>query len=124
MPSDMAVAQADLLEQMQSASGESVTYRRGAHSVTITAVPGRKDRNEILDDGLSMATDELEWKIAPEDLVLNTVRVLPERGDEITRTVGSGTHTYIVRSDGNIPAYRIDPMGTCLTVRTKLEARS
>lgn len=122
MPNALTEALNDLLGHLQVETGETVTYRRGADSVTLTAVAGRKERQGIIDDGLAMATDELEFKLDPADLVLDSTQVLPERGDEITRTVGSASHVYVVRSEGGLPCYRIDPLGTCLIVRAKREA--
>ena len=124
MPSEMAIAQADLIASLKTEAGETVTYRRGAHSVSITAVAGRKSRTLLLDEGVNLAFDELEWKIAVADLILNGSETLPERGDEITRTVGAATHKYVVRTEGSMPCYYVDPNGTCLTVSSKLEARS
>jgi hypothetical protein len=122
MANALSEALVDLLDNLKIEAGETVTYRRGAHSVSVTAVAGRKERNAVLDDGLAMATDELEFKLEPGDLVLNSVQVLPERGDEIVRTVGTKTHTYVVRAESGLPCYSVDPLTTCLTVRAKREA--
>ena len=78
----------------------------------------------INDDGFAMAADELAFQVAPDDLVLAGRQVLPERGDEITRTVGTETQVYVVNAEVSSDRYRIDALNTCLTIRSKLKART
>lgn len=105
-------------------AGETVTYRRGVLSRSITAIPGRETRNVIGDEGIAMATDEMHFIVAPADLVLGGSVTLPERGDEIVRTVGNETLTYTVRVEGGLDRYSIDPTASALRIRTKLKGRA
>ena len=109
-----------LADQMKSHAGRSVTYRRGGDSVTVTATIGRTEFE--LDDefGVLRKIESRDFLISAADLVLNSVTVLPERGDEIDETQGSVTYTYEVMAPGKEPHYRFsDPYRRTLRIHTK-----
>lgn len=109
-----------LADQMKAHAGRSITYRRGANSVTVTATIGRTEFE--LDDefGVLRKIESRDFLIAAADLVLNSVTVLPERGDEIDETQGSVTYTYEVMAPGKEPHYRFsDPYRRTLRIHTK-----
>lgn len=123
MPNDMATAQAALMSQMKTAAGETVTYRRGADEVELSAVIGRSAFEIVDQSGSAMQTTSVDFIIAPDDLVLDSETVTPEPGDEIDRPIEDGkTATYEVRTDGGLDCYQLDPMRTQLRVRARLKA--
>ncbi len=113
-----------VMKALRQTAGETVTYRRGADSIEITAVPGRANDTQLIDDGLSMSVDELLWKVRPEDLVIASVRIQPEDGDRIERTVAGATLVYVVRTESGLPRFTTDPLNSCITIRSKLESGS
>lgn len=109
-----------LADQMKAHVGRSVTYRRGGDSVTVTATIGRTEFE--LDDefGVLQKFESRDFLIPAADLVLNSVTVLPERGDEIDETQGGTTYTYEVMAPGKEPHFRFsDPYRRTLRIHTK-----
>lgn len=113
-----------VMSALRQTAGETVTYRRGADSIEITAIPGKANDTQLIDDGLSMSVDELLWKVRPEDLVIASVSIRPQDGDRIERSVGGSTHVYAVRTESGLPLFTTDPLVSCITIRTKLESTS
>ena len=67
------------------AAGVSITYRRGADEVTLSALPGSSSFT-FVDDEKGITSDEHhseDFLILASELVLATVTVTPERFDEI-----------------------------------------
>lgn len=123
MPNEMATAQADLMSQMNTAAGETVTYRRGSDDVEITAVVGRTAYELIDQTGSALQTSSIDFIVAPADLVLDSVTVTPEPGDEIDRTIeGGATATYDVRPDGGLACFQLDPSRMQMRIRARLKA--
>lgn len=78
--------------------GRTVTYRRGADEVSVTASVGRTEFDSIGDDGIVVQSESRDYRIAAEDLVLGGFTVLPQRRDRIIETVGGKTITCEVMS--------------------------
>lgn len=84
-------------------SGASVTYRRGASSFVIEAIP---ERAAIVDDGgddYSDTSREFDWIVAVEDMLLDGVPILPIRGDTIHWTAPDGVpriYEVLPRAEG------------------------
>ena len=105
----------------RQAAGVSVTYRRGAYTKALTAVPGSTDFEVVGPDGVVLTVQTRDWKIKTSDIVLNSSTVIPAKGDEIDETVGDDTQTYRVLSPGGDTVYRYsDPSRKMLRVHTKL----
>lgn len=120
MPNALSEALDHLTTTLKGEAGESVTYRRGANTVTITAIPARTQTP--IDDGVSVGVAILseDFIVVPDELVLAGNRTLPQPGDEIDRTVdGAVTHTYVVRPESGMDCYSIDPLRRTLRIHTK-----
>ena len=74
----------------------TVTYTRGAYSVSLSATEGNSARDLLDTEGFGERIDTIDFIITRTDLVLNSVTVLPQRGDTITETYGGKTRTYTV----------------------------
>lgn len=123
MPSEMANAQADLIASLKTEAGETVTYRRGAGSVSITAVPGRSNIQVLDQVGSSFQESLVDFSIDIDDLVIDSVAVLPEPFDSIEREIEGGkTATYEVLADGGRACFDVDALRTQVRVHTKLKA--
>jgi len=81
---------------LAAAAGVTVTYRRGAATVALSAVRGRSDDQDYGDDEGSVTAREWSFILKASDLVLGGVAVLPELGDEIDVTESGATTTYVV----------------------------
>ena len=86
-----------LRDTLLAEEGVTVTYARGANSVSITAVAGQTPV-ELSDDlgNLSETDRYIDWLIKPGDLVLGGSQTTPQKGDTITRTVDGDSHVYTV----------------------------
>jgi hypothetical protein len=73
-----------LIDQIKAQAGRSVTYRRGAASVTLTVTLGKK-RLMLGDDvgGLRIQHSDRDYLIAAADLVLSGSLTTPAKGDTI-----------------------------------------
>lgn len=99
---------------------EPVTYERGADSVILNATRG-KTVFEV-DDGFGSIErwEAKDFLILTADLILNSIEVLPERGDLIKDIVGTLTYVYEIMSPRNEPDFRFsDPWRQTLRIHTK-----
>ena len=119
---------ADLLEQSSNwlqdqrhqHATQTVTYQRGADSVTLAASIGRTIFE--IDNGFGVVerTESRDFLVLAADLVLAGSPVLPERGDRIRETQGTTTYVYEVMAPGKEPHYRFsDPYRKTLRIHTK-----
>jgi len=109
-----------LEEKRKDHASRTVTYHRGLFEVAVQASIG-KTVFEV-DDGTGVLEriESRDFLILAEDLVLNTVRTLPQRGDRIRETDGDTTYVYEVLAPGREPHYRFsDPYRKTLRVHTK-----
>ena len=86
MVSPIAAASAAARAASQSVRGESVTYTRGAYSLTLTAVRGSTawDRSAPF-NGVRVGDRSTDWILEAADLVdSNGDQIKPARQDEIT----------------------------------------
>ncbi len=64
---------------------ETVTFARGASSVTVQAVRGQRNwERSQPSGGVSIGDRSEDWIILAADLVISSVVVTPQRGDTIT----------------------------------------
>jgi hypothetical protein len=85
MVSPIAAASAAARAASQSVRGESVTYTRGAYSLTLTAVRGSTawDRSAPF-NGVRVGDRSTDWILEAADLVdSNGDEIKPQRQDEI-----------------------------------------
>ena len=100
--------------------GQSVTYRRGAHSVAVTATFGQSDHEGEM-GGMPVEIHSRDFLIDVADLVLNSVAVTPARGDVIEYVDPDGlTVTHELMSMSNHPSWRYtDPYRTKYRIHTE-----
>ena len=119
--SDMLKEGSDWLEEKRTEhASRAVTYHRGLFDVAVQATIG-KTVFEI-DDGTGILekVESRDFLILAEDLVLNTVRTLPKRGDRIRETDDDTVYVYEVLAPGREPHYRFsDANRKTLRVHTK-----
>ena len=86
MPSPIATAAAAAREASRRVRGETVTYTRGAYSVSLLAVRGSTawDRTAPF-NGVRVGDRSTDWLIKQADLVdSGAAEIQPQRGDEIS----------------------------------------
>jgi len=84
-----AAAQLRAFESNRVVAGVSVSYHRGADSVTITAVPATTSMEAIDDAGSMVRLKVRDYLVKAADLVLDGIIVEPDRGDQIKEVIGS-----------------------------------
>jgi hypothetical protein len=72
-----------LADQLKEHGSQTVTYTRGADSVEVQAVVGRKDVLVETSAGALERHEQWDFLVAGTDLVLADNVTLPERGDRI-----------------------------------------
>lgn len=85
MPNLFANANDWLTAQVQAAAGATVTYARGATSLTVTAVVGRTVFSSNADGGPRVEFGDRDYLVAVADLA---ALVAPRIGDRITDAAG------------------------------------
>jgi hypothetical protein len=71
---------------LNAAAGETVTYKRGSSTVSITAVVGQSQFDEVSTTGeIRPLSKTVDFLVKPSALVLNSATVLPQRGDQIEK---------------------------------------
>lgn len=114
------VGSAWLEAQRKSFLSRSVTYTRGAYSVSVAASAGKTVFQ--IDDGYGaiISVTSQDFIILAADLILNGVVVVPQRGDKIVDTQG-GVLTYEVCAPGKEPDWRYsDNYQRSLRIHSKL----
>lgn len=106
-----------LAEKSKLHKAEIVTYQRGSDSVQVYAEIGSTDYTIENVEGFSLGGEIVDFLIEADDLILNSVTVLPEFGDRITVT-GRGVYEVAkLPTDGE---YRhSDTYGYRLRIHTK-----
>ena len=101
--------------------GVAVTYLRGEGEIPIAlAIFGRTEWEAPHRDGFVEKFTSVDVLIPPADLVVDSVLIEPEKGDQIQRTQGDVVRTYEVLGQPGIPPARIDNDRTFWRVHTKL----
>jgi hypothetical protein len=110
-----------LEDQRHKHLSRTVTYRRGAVSVEISATVGRTTFEIDSGTGFLERIESRDYLVLSADLVLGGQATLPERGDLIVETDGSAVFSYEVTAPGTEPAWRYsDPYRKTLRIHTKL----
>jgi len=87
-------------------AAQTVTYRRGAETVDVTATYGPVTWRFDNEFGITVRAEVFDFMISVADLVLNGSAVEPARHDEIDVVAGGATRTYVVGSPNEEPAWR------------------
>ena len=118
---DMLKDGSDWLEEKRKQyASRPVTYHRGLFQVEVQATVGKTVFEVDDGSGILEKVESRDFLILAEDLVLNTVRTLPQRGDRIRETDGDTVYVYEVLAPGKEPHYRFsDPYRKTLRVHTK-----
>jgi len=121
MPTNVLKTGSDWLSgQLKSKIGTTVTYVRGDYSVSLTATVGSTSFDQADEFGIIERIESRDYLIDAADLVLNSVTVLPGRGDKIEETQDGTTYTYEVMTLDNQPAWRYsDSYRKKLRIHTK-----
>jgi len=104
----------------RSAAGITVTYSRGADSVSLTAVVGQSSFDEVDAMGIVERIESRDYFVDVTKLILNSVTVLPGIGDSIVETVDGIDYKYEVMTLDSQPAWRYsDVHRYALRIHTK-----
>jgi len=125
MPDLLQQGAAWLSTQLKSNVSGDVIYRRGATTVTVSAVRGATQFEEGDDFGRLLRREIRDFLIEAADLVLDSVLIQPERGDQIIFTEAGFTWTYEVAGPGNEPPWRwSDRHHTQIRIHTKFTGKA
>ena len=110
-------ARSFLPAQEQRAAGETVTYARGAESLTLTAVVGNTVFATNVEGAARISFGDRDYLIGVADLTLGAPRI----GDRVHHVVGGAALVFEVQDlDGGEPAWRhSDPDRTTWRVHVK-----
>lgn len=110
-----------LADRLLDQASVTVTYRRGASSVSLAAVLGHQLLR--VSDGrgnTKVERTDRDFIIRAADLVIGGSVVEPRRGDRIDLTTGSTTERFDVMAPGDEPPWRYaDPHKQLIRVHTK-----
>lgn len=106
----------------KAVAGVSVTYQRDSDTVAITAMVGATRMELSADYGSTTITSRVrDYIVSASDLVLSSVTVEPQAGDQIRETRGSTTYVFEVMSAGADEPFRpSDRHGNTWRIHTKL----
>lgn len=88
--------------QLLIVRGESLEYSRGVDSVELDGIPGEIEFSRENSDGLTVLERVREFLIPVASLILDSVLVTPEAGDEI---VWNGITYEVASPGGSSPAW-------------------
>ena len=113
-----------LQDQRTRHMSRTVSYERGADSVSLSATVGRT-MFEIEDGhGVVQRHEARDFLVLADDLVLAGSNALPQAGDRIRETQGAMVFVYEVMAPGSEPVWRYgDPYRKTLRIHTKQVAR-
>lgn len=113
---DTARAAVRVLEKF----GRTITYRRGVHTVELTAARSRTPSQDLEEERFQTTSDRFRWLLKASELVLDGNVILPAEGDKIEEAVTGKTFHFEVLHDGQTRAWDYFDTGReYLWVRTK-----
>lgn len=111
-----------LSEQMHAHAASTVTYRRDALSVELSAVVGRAEGNALSMADFVADTEQVDFILVAAELILGGDVVEPALGDTIEHTKGGTTYVYrVVRDDLDREYVPSDEHGYDIRVHTVLK---
>ena len=110
-----------LANQLKTHASSTVVYLRGLNQTSVMAIIGRTlVKLEDGYGGVHMQWIDRDFLIAPSELVLAGLQVLPERGDTIRESLDGKVYIYEVNAPGSEPPWRwSDPHRRLLRIHTK-----
>lgn len=87
------------LAAVNAALGRSITYRRGAISLSMKATRGQRSSTPADAEASTLAALSPSWIVRGTDLVSGGAPLTPQEGDEIDHVTARGTETYRVTLD-------------------------
>lgn len=109
-----------LNKQRKAHLAETVTYKRGAESISISATLGAMTYEVVDDHGLLVKARSSDFLIEAADLVFGGGKTEPKIGDQIRVTSGDDTLVFEVLDLGGVGVFRYsDPYGKVLRVHAK-----
>ena len=126
----LEIGSAWLGEKMQAHAASTVSYYRGAQSVSVSATVGRPAFEVDGGDGGKLSYEVRDYLIPAADLILGGTVTEPKVGDQVRHTIGETTFVYEVLepmtlSSGGVgqlePHFRYsDEFRKLLRIHTKL----
>ena len=120
MPELLKTAIDYLHDQLKAHNSVTVTYRRVAATVSVSAIIGRTlFENE---DEYNVTREKIrDFLILQADLILSGSATTPQKGDQIDETRGSTVYTYAVLELNGQPPYEdADDYHKAFRIHTKL----
>ncbi|HUS38546.1 MAG TPA: hypothetical protein VMX74_03810 [Pirellulales bacterium] len=106
--------------QLKNSAGLTVTYYRGAGSVSITATATMHEFELVDSDGIITIAVARDYIVHAADLVISAVTITPRGGDRIVETINGLSQTFEVVPFGNQDEHEpVDPDSLLLTIHTK-----
>lgn len=121
--STFASAITNALATIRAAAGVTVTYSRGADTVSLTAVPGRTRYESNVPSGVVTEFQTRDYIIKAADLILAGSVTLPQDGDQITDVDAAGDDVVYeaMSPGGDAPSWTFsDTARTHLRIHTKV----
>jgi len=117
----LARGQAMLTRSLKDTAGQTITYTRGAESVTLTAWPGETLFALSAPTGAArVAWGDADWLIEAADLVIGGQAIKPLKGDRVSATInGEACAFEVATPTGETPWRWSDHMG-----RTRIRAHT
>jgi len=102
---------------LNNAAGETITYKRGTSTVSLTAVVGQSQFEDVSPSGeVRPLSKTVDWLVKPASLELGGSVTVPQRGDQISRSDGS-TYDVLPGTEGTAWQYS-DGHKTLLRIHT------
>lgn len=100
MTTRLAASTSALIRSMRAARGVSLTYTRGAYSVTLTGWAGNTGVSFLSkiqsEPSAGSETSNADFAIVASELILNSAAISPRIGDTIVATINSVSVSYLV----------------------------
>jgi len=120
MPNLMETGTAWFLDQLITHASETVTYKRGVNSVSVSAGIAETEADTLTEQGIQIQIRMNDFLIKVDDLIILAVKITPLTGDKIERTVNGKTVTYEVLKLADEKEFReSDRFGTVFRIHTK-----
>jgi hypothetical protein len=108
------------LDAVREITAATITYRRGANSVSASASVGESVYQVQTAEGVVVEHESRDFMIAVAVLILDGSNVTPREGDEIEQVIDGSTVTFEVGSEASGQAFEFsDPNQTEFRVHTK-----
>lgn len=107
-----------LTETLKASAGQSVTYRRGSDSISVSAVFGRSEFQLTDQAGTVTALETHDFIFGPSDLEISGSQITPRVGDKVLWTLDGSAREYRVVDQPGFQPYKFDPLRKTIRVFT------